>query len=75
MIINALTTATAFLIEEGESARWKISTLFLFLMVDMAEARRITAVTVLTPPAVPTGEPPMNIRTREITVVAPLRFS
>ena len=37
--------------------------------------RRITAVTDLTPPAVPTGEPPMNIRTREITVVAPLRFS
>ena len=56
------TTASAFAIDSF--------VMFLFIrevslrpeIVAKAEAKRIRRVTVLTPPAVPTGEPPINIR-------------
>ena len=35
----------------------------------------IKNVTVLIPPAVPTGEPPINMRNREIIVEGSVRFS
>ena len=43
-------------------------------MVASAETTNTTIVTVLTPPAVPTGEPPINIRSRETIAEAFVRF-
>ena len=47
----------------------------LFLIVAIAEATKTAAVTVLIPPAVPVGEPPMNIRINDTKEEAFVRFS
>jgi hypothetical protein len=51
------------------------STLSLFFTDATADAIITTIVTVLTPPAVPTGEPPINIRINDKTAEAFVRFS
>lgn len=48
--------------------------LFRFLMVLWAEQTRIQIVTVLIPPAVPTGEPPINISRIETREEALVKF-
>ena len=47
----------------------------LLLMVAIAEAIKTAAVTVLIPPAVPVGEPPINISIRDTNEDALVRFS
>ena len=47
----------------------------LLFMVAIAEATSTAAVTVLIPPAVPVGEPPINMRIRETNDEALVRFS
>ena len=47
----------------------------LFLIAERADAARIIIVTVLIPPAVPTGEPPINIRIIEKIEVDSLKYS
>ena len=42
------------------------TTSFLFLIDAIAIANKDTAVIVFIPPAVPTGEPPINIRIKHI---------
>ena len=44
-------------------------------MVEMAVAKNTVKVTVLTPPAVPTGEPPININNKHTNEVAFDKFS
>ena len=68
------TTATALLKASSEILLLKRLTIFLPLTVERAEANRITIVTVLIPPAVPTGEPPINISRMETKEVAFVRF-
>ena len=48
---------------------------FLPVITDDAVANKTAKVTVLIPPAVPTGEPPINIRKSERIAVAFVRFS
>ena len=47
----------------------------LFLIVETAEATRTAAVTVFIPPAVPVGEPPINISINDTKDEAFVRFS
>jgi hypothetical protein len=58
-----------------ETVRPKTVASRLLLTVEKADTARTTTVTVLTPPAVQTGEPPMNISTSETSVDATVRFS
>ena len=74
MMKDILTTATALLIAPLEMVRSKSTTESLFFMVAKAEASNIVMVTVFTPPAVPTGEPPINISIMETIAVALVRF-
>ena len=74
-IKNVITTATALRIEPVDILRLKIVAWFLFRMVAKAEQSRTTMVTVLTPPAVPTGEPPMNISISDTREELFVRFS
>ena len=55
--------------------RLKISASFLFRIVAIADKIRTTKVTVFTPPAVPTGEPPINIRIIDINIDGLVKFS
>ena len=75
MIENIDTTATALRIESVDIVRLKAEACFLFLTVANAEQSRTTAVTVLTPPAVPTGEPPTNIKISETSAAGSVRYS
>ena len=47
----------------------------MFFIVERAEQKRTTTVTVLIPPAVPTGDPPIIINISEIAEDALVRFS
>ena len=62
-------TATAFLVISLESVLLNKTTPFLFLIQAIAIATNDTIVTVLIPPAVPTGEPPININIKQINTV------
>ena len=44
-------------------------------MIEIEERKRIATVTVFTPPAVPDGEPPMNMSNKKMKEVASLKFS
>ena len=59
---NVTTTDTAFLIEGSDMRRPNSVALFLFEIVANAEQIRTAMVTVFIPPAVPAGEPPINIK-------------
>ena len=48
---------------------------FWFRIVAYAVASKTTIVTVLTPPAVPTGEPPINISNKQRIAVVSVKFS
>ena len=75
MVIKVITTATAFLMDVSEIRRLNIVALFLLRIVAKAEQKRTAMVTVLIPPAVPTGEPPITIKIRETNAEAFVRFS
>ena len=71
---NIPITATALLMERRDILRLKRVTSFLSFMVDMTNTINTVKVTVLIPPAVPTGEPPINISKRDKSEVAFVRF-
>ena len=50
-------------------------TSFLFFIDAIAEAINMVTVTVFTPPAVPTGEPPINISNNDNVAEALVRCS
>ena len=75
MVRNVTATATAFLTAPSEMRRPNKVALFLLLMVANAEHTRTAIVTVFIPPAVPTGEPPINIRIMDTAVEAFVRCS
>ena len=76
MIANDMhTTAIALLTACFAICLPKRSTSSLLRMEDIAEAAMTAKVTVLMPPAVPTGEPPMNIKSRQAMEVALVKFS
>ena len=54
-------TAIALRIVVSVKRRLNKDTSFLFLTTVIDVSNKITIVTVLIPPAVPTGEPPINI--------------
>ena len=64
---DVVNTAIAFLIDFSDICLLNTSTVLLFLITETAEANKTRNVTVFIPPAVPTGEPPMNINSSEIT--------
>ena len=68
-------TATAFLTEPSEIRRPKTVVLFLFRIEENAEHTRTATVTVLIPPAVPTGDPPISINIIDTAEEAFVRFS
>lgn len=68
-------TATAFLVTCFERFLWNKVTSFLPRTVAMVVANKTTMVTVLIPPAVPTGEPPINIKIIQMIDDAFVRFS
>ena len=61
----ATSTATAFFIDSSDIRRPKRVAELLFLIVANAEQTSTATVTVFIPPAVPTGEPPININNIE----------
>ena len=75
MVIKVTTTAIDFLTEFAEICLPNKVALFLFLIVANAEHIKTATVTVLIPPAVPTGDPPISIRIIEIIAEAFVRFS
>ena len=75
IVIKVRATAIAFFIDSSEMRRPKSAALFLFRIVAKAEQIKTATVTVLIPPAVPTGEPPMSIRISETKAEAFVRFS
>ena len=75
IIINeTVITATALLIACRDILLWKRERSSLFFFFFYAEKNSTAMVTVLTPPAVPTGEPPMNMRNSEKTAEVLVRF-
>ena len=75
IVRNMTTTATAFFTDPSEIRRPNRVALFLFLMVATAEQIRTVMVTVFIPPAVPTGEPPTNIKMIDTAAEAFVKFS
>ena len=75
IVINAVVTATAFFTDASEIPRPKRVALLLLRMVENAEHTKTATVTVLIPPAVPTGEPPISINIIETNVDAFVKFS
>ena len=75
IIRNATATATAFFTEPSEMRRPNKVALFLLRIVANAEQMRTAMVTVFIPPAVPTGEPPINIKIIDTAAEAFVRFS
>ena len=75
IVANATTTATAFFTESSDMRLSNSVVLLLFVIVAKAEQNKTVMVTVLMPPAVPTGEPPMSISIREVADAAFVRFS
>ena len=68
-------TATAFLIDSEEMLRPNSEACFCPLIVAIAEQNSTAIVTVFIPPAVPTGEPPIIIKSIETSDDAFVRFS
>ena len=68
-------TPTAFLIASSAICLPNTFALLLFLITDIAVATKTRNVTVLIPPAVPTGEPPINISINETIADESVRFS
>ena len=75
MVKNVIMTAIAFFMDPSEMRRPNNVTLFLFFTVASAQQINTAIVTVLMPPAVPTGEPPIIISIMETTAEAFVRFS
>ena len=75
IVKNDTATATARFTDPSEMRRPNSVALLLFLIVANAEQIRTTTVTVFIPPAVPTGEPPISIRTMDTAAAAFVRFS
>ena len=75
IIRNITATATAFFIDSSEIRRPNKVALFLLRIVANAEQTRTAMVTVFIPPAVPTGEPPISIKTIDTVADAFIRFS
>ena len=73
--INITTTEIAFFIEYSEMRRPNRVASFLLLMVENDEHTRTAMVTVFIPPAVPTGEPPINIKITDTEADAFVKFS
>ena len=61
--------AVALLISLAETALLRTTASFLSLIKDIAFRNSTNIVTVLIPPAVPTGDPPMNIYMQPIRQV------
>ena len=72
---NITTTETAFFIDSSEMRRPNNVALFLLRIVANAEQMRTAMVTVFIPPAVPTGEPPTNIKMMDTAAEAFVKFS
>ena len=62
IINDIVVTATAFLVISLDKFLLNNTTTYLFLTDAIAIATSETAVMVFIPPAVPTGEPPINIK-------------
>ena len=75
IVRNITTTETAFFIDSSEMRRPNNVTLFLLRIVANAEQMRTAMVTVFMPPAVPTGEPPISIKTIDTVAEAFVKFS
>ena len=75
MTVAVAQTARAFLSDLPEMRRLNTDVSFLPVITEKVEKIMIKNVTVLIPPAVPTGEPPINMRNREIIVEGSVRFS
>ena len=75
IIVNDIpTTAMALLSACLGICRLNSTTSFLFWIVASADAISTAMVTVFTPPAVPTGEPPINISSNDTNEDASVRF-
>ena len=74
-IKDVLVTATAFLVICFDKSLLNRDTSFLPRIVAMDVANKTTTVTVLIPPAVPMGEPPINISIRHVIADALVRYS
>ena len=75
IVRNVTATATAFLTDASETRRPNKVALFLLRIVANAEQIRTAIVTVFIPPAVPTGEPPINIKMIDTAAEAFVKFS
>ena len=75
MLKDMATTAIAFRIASFEMVRLNIVTSFLFLIDARADAINTVIVTVFTPPAVPNGEPPINISSSDRIADEFVKFS
>jgi hypothetical protein len=74
MASDRLITAAALFTAFCGIALLNIEASSLFLMVATADAINTAIVTVLIPPAVPTGEPPMNINSNDKIAVESVKF-
>ena len=63
---ETVNTETAFLTDSSDSRLLNNETSFLLRMTDVQVFIKTKNVTVLIPPAVPTGLPPINIKRRQI---------
>ena len=75
IIRNVTATATAFFTDASEIRRPNRVALFLLRTVASAEQIRTAMVTVFIPPAVPTGEPPTNIKMMDTAAEAFVKLS
>jgi hypothetical protein len=76
IIENDITvTATAFRVTCFDNERLNTLTSFLFVISAYAVKISTAIVTVLIPPAVPTGDPPINISISEIIALVSVKFS
>ena len=75
IIRNVTATATAFFTDASETLRPNKVALFLLRIVANAEQMSTAMVTVFIPPAVPTGEPPISIKTIDTAAEAFVRSS
>ena len=72
---DMLVTATAFRVICLDKFLSNNDTSFLFFIAEYAVANNTMIVTVLIPPAVPTGEPPINIKNKQKIAVEFVKFS
>ena len=72
---DILATATALFVICLDRVLLNNDTSFLFLIAEYAVENNTIIVTVLIPPAVPTGEPPINIKNKQRIAEAFVKFS